>query len=1210
MPKSLLHPGWAVTLWVLLLWPGTALAQSPGLLRGVVLDDGGTPLPGVTLNVSNPELGVPDRGAVSDKSGAFQVASLPAGPDYRVRGSFPGYATVEFTDLEVSAGRVTTLRIILQPESKLRERVEVRAHPQVVDLDETTTQTRITSEFIDALPILGRNYQDVLSLAPGVTDTDGDGNPNIHGARDTDVITLVDGVSTSDPLTGKIGAQLNIDSIQEIEIKTSGATAEFSRAQGGFANIITKSGGNEFKGTFKFFWRGDTLDGDGAGTDDPRLHGGLGELGLRDLSFNDFTPFLSLEGPIVRDRAWFFMAHEYIQLEEPINTVNSAFVAGTREFREFAKLTWQATPNNRLALSINYDPQKYLNEGLNSFTAEESGYTEHVGGTILTLRSTVIMNPYVALETTASAFDERPDRHSNISPDGNGNGILYFDRNGNGFPELNERDYGEDFDNDGAFDVFEPILVDDGFRYHDDIDGDGERTLAGECEGNYREDFDCDGAIDPGEDRNQNGRLDDVPHPTGPYPYGHLVPEGRDQDYLLDRQTGLITGPYYQDFADSRRRFTLRQDLSVFVPDFRGSHDVKVGWAAEREVFDRDTTSRNIVAEYVPPYPYTKVHYDPTSPRYGTCFPCPDPIIVSALLPVQGQASKGATGFTAGLYVQDNYKPLPNLSLGMGLRLDQEIANASGYTFFDPGPARATFDRLGALIGNERNLEDLQLGDNNGIQSHGIMDDPLFQPGPEARLADVTDPIRAAMVRLFIRNHADVEFGTNAIAFLIPDVMRNGKVDPELLSEKGVIAQEPERFTLSNSNLAPRLSLSWDPAANGKSKLFATWGRYFDKLFLSTVSAEEGPDQVIRYYKFDNKSVRNRIEPNKQIGGPISTTPPSVNQVDRGLQTPFSDELTLGFEREIAPEVALSVTYIDRRYRQQLQDVDVNHYLRINPLTGQPLDVLGRIDRIKPPSTLGFSFERSNDGRPDLYLYNFYFNQILRVGNFNEARYRAIEVELRRRLARRWELQASYSYSRAVGAAEDFQSRLGNDPSTTEFEFGYLDYDQRHVVKLNGVTFLPKDWQLGASATWSSGLPYSVISRFFASDNADYQQFRTRFGYTLIRSGEETRFIPVRRNSGRNEASLDINLRARKAVVIGRTAASLFFEVFNVLNTDDLRIRTYEPTPDITQITQDDRSPQGPVLQGPLDVRSQGHLQIDATRRFGRRFQIGFQIEF
>src|SRR6185503_15702209 len=100
-------------------------------------------------------------------------------------------------------------------------------------------------------------------------------------------------------------------------------------------------------------------------------------------------------------------------------------------------------------------------------------------------------------------------------------------------------------------------------------------------------------------------------------------------------------------------------------------------------------------------------------------------------------------------------------------------------------------DRLGALIGNEKNLPDLAIGDGNGIQSHGIVDDPLFQPSPEIRLAGITDPIRTAMLKLFVRNHADVTFGSNALTFLIPDVTRNGKVDPALLSAAGAIAQEP-----------------------------------------------------------------------------------------------------------------------------------------------------------------------------------------------------------------------------------------------------------------------------------------------------------------------------------------------------------------------------------------------------------------------------------
>src|SRR5207249_763992 len=249
--------------------------------------------------------------------GSFQIASLPPARDYTVTATFPGFAAADLPDVEIQAGRTTRLRITLQPGSSLRERVEVRARPQVVDLEDTASTTRLSSEFIDGLPILGRNYQDVLSLAPGVTDVDGDGNPNIHGARDTDVVTLVDGVSTVDPLTGHVGQQLNLESIQEIEVKTSGASAEFSRGQGGFVTVVTKSGGNDFQGTFKFFWRGDFLDGDGAGIDNARLHGGLSETGLRDLHFNDYMPFLSLGGPIVKDKAWYFLTLEWIQQQTP-----------------------------------------------------------------------------------------------------------------------------------------------------------------------------------------------------------------------------------------------------------------------------------------------------------------------------------------------------------------------------------------------------------------------------------------------------------------------------------------------------------------------------------------------------------------------------------------------------------------------------------------------------------------------------------------------------------------------------------------------------------------------------------------------------------------------------------------------------------------------------------------------------------------------------
>ena len=1175
--------------WALLLacLPGAAWGQTTGTLRGQVADDRDAPLPGVTILVSSRSQGVLDRGSVTDPGGVFHLSGLPPAHDYVVRASFPGLAAVAMHDVEVTPRQVTTLRLILQPESALRERVEVRARPSPVNLESTTIETRLDSEFLEALPVLGRNYQDVLTLAPGVSDIDGDGNPNIHGARDTDMLTLLDGVSTTDPLTGKIGAQLNIESIQEIEIKTTGASAEFSRAQGGFANIITRSGGNDFRAAFRFYWRGSALDGDGAGIDDPALHAGVGESGLRDLTFQDILPFLSVEGPIVRDRAWFFAASELVRTEEPVNAVSAAFIRGVREFRQFGKFTWQPGVNHRLALSVNYDPQEYLNEGLNSFTREESGYTLRQGGTILTVKETAVLSPLVALETSVSSFDQRPALLPNLGPDSNGNGTLWIDYNRDDFPDAKERDPGEDYDDDGVFDVWEDRDRNGRLTGGEDRDGDGHVTPSGRgdtpggCEGFLREDINCNGRVDgPEEDRNDNQKIDDTPVPTSLYPYGKLAPQPQDREYTIDRNSGVRSGPHYEGYDDRRKRFTLRQDLSAFADGERSSHDVKLGLVLERESFSRRTERRTIIS------PVERAcDGSSCTPQEGV--DTPPTGFVSALLPAESLVFNSATGWTSGAYLQDNFKPAPNLSLGFGLRFDREIADSFGYSFFDPASEAAPFLRM------------LQLTGAGPDMNTGILRDPIFLGAGDPRLtaSPYTYAVQVAALGRLTRHHAALSFDSQSLRSL--GILPAGDVDPEVLASRGVSPQIPEEITLTNNNLAPRLSVAWDPAGSGRTKLYATWGRYFDKLFLGTIVGEEGPDGLDRYYLADPDGISASGQPNRKIGILISKSPPSATQVDRGLQTPFSDELTLGFEREIAPEVSLAVTYVHRRFRNQIQDKDVNHTLRFGP-DGQPLDVFGRFTvQVAPGGLDSASFQQKADGRPDLYIHNIFFNQVLRIGNYNEARYKALQVSLTRRLARRWQLQGSYTYSRAVGSAEDFQSRLGNDPSTLESEFGYLDYDQRHVVKLNAAAYLPRDWQVGWAMSWGSGLPYSVISRFFALDDLGYEQFRTRYGYTERDAAGQARFVTVGRNSERNRAAYDLNVSARKNFVLGSRLGALSFEVFNVLNSDDLRIFTYEPAL-LSGADGNRASAAGP----------RGPLQIDGERRFGRRFQVGLQFEF
>jgi len=1225
---------------LLLALPGVLRAEESGAVRGIVIDTSGAPLAGVSVEATNPGAGVASRGAVSGADGTFRIAGLPAARGYSVRFSLPGHAAVVLSDVAVRAGEATRVDITLSGERALRESIQVRASPQIVSLEETTTQSRFSSEFVDNLPILGRNYQDVLTLAPGVSDIDGDGSPNIHGARDTDVITLVDGVSTTDPLTGKIGAQLNLESIQEIEVKSSGATAEFGRAQGGFANIITKSGGNEFEGVFKFFWRGAMLDGDGAGIDDSSLHGGIGEQGLRDLNFNDFLPFLALSGPIVRDRAWFYAALEYIWRDEPVNALNTAFVTGLREFRGFAKATWQVHPNARLSLTINHDPQRFLNVGLNGLTLEETGYTVEEGGTNVTLRSLGVLSPEVVLEAALGHFDSRPATSPNLGLDTNGNDAVYIDRDSDGFLAPYERDPGDDWDADGAWDIWEDTIIangrideievpdpDRGPRatkiLSEDADGDGHLTARGACEGADREDTDCDGHLDNidedinhngvldstedidkdfrldhgTEDRDNDGLLDDTPFPVSTYPYGWLRPPAADRDYFIDESTGIVSGPFYETYDDQRKRDTVRADLGVFVADFRGTHDIKTGVMLEREAFDRTLERNDIVALQPPVEPVC-------DPEAGCLGGRPESLVY--MIPSDRSVNAEAQSQSGGIYVQDMYKPLPNLSFGLGVRFDREVVRAPGYTYFDPRAERAAFDRLMALSGGEVGRPDLISGNRDGLENRGIPSDPIFlgSPNPVQAAAPWTEPMRTQAIRRLTRHRSGLGFTLTSLAGLYDNIfLPNGDIDPARLSELGVSMQQPEEIAITNNNLSPRLSVAWDPGATGRSKVFATWGRYYDKLFLSSVTGEQGPDTLARYYLYDADGIDTTFLnglvtpiPNHHVGGLMSKAPPSVKQVDRSLKTPFSDEWTIGFEREIAPEVALSVRAIHRTFRDQLQDIDLNHEVRVDPGTGDYLDVLGVL-LLVPPRGGGSPREvRLPDGRPDLFINNFFFNQVLRVGNYNQAEYNAIEIEIKRRLARRWELQGSYAYSRAQGQAEDFQSRSGNDPSVIESEYGYLDFDQRHVIKLNLGMFLPGDWQAGVVTSWASGLPYSVISRFFSVDSTNYPQFRTRYGFTAVEDGARV-FVPLPRNSERNNAILDINLSARKNFVIGKSTAAVSLEVFNLLNSDDLHIRTYEPEQGDGFDIEARRSVAGPI-------------ELDATRRFGRRWQVGFQIAF
>ena len=85
------------------------------------------------------------------------------------------------------------MTISVQMVEELQERVRVSAERQVVNLETTQAVTKFSEEFIADLPVPGRFYQNVLTMTPGINDSDGDGNPNVHGSRNRDFSAMVNG---------------------------------------------------------------------------------------------------------------------------------------------------------------------------------------------------------------------------------------------------------------------------------------------------------------------------------------------------------------------------------------------------------------------------------------------------------------------------------------------------------------------------------------------------------------------------------------------------------------------------------------------------------------------------------------------------------------------------------------------------------------------------------------------------------------------------------------------------------------------------------------------------------------------------------------------------------------------------------------------------------------------------------------------------------
>ena len=327
-----------------------------GVIQGAVTDATGAVLPGVDVEARNLGTNLL-RTRMTDTEGRFVLLQLPPGR-YKVTYTLAGFATLTQEDVELSVGQAITLNAVMKV-SGVAETVSVVTMLSPVETTKTESATTLTERTIGTTPILGRKFEDLLTLTPGVSVVQGPDGDEITFAGQRGVFNNIslDGGDYNNGFFGEqMGGQraaidITLDAVKEFQVVATGANAEFGRTAGGVVNVITKSGTNQVNGSLFHFQRLEALT---SNTSDGKP--------LTDFHREQFGG--TVGGPISRDRMFFFFALEGIRenlsranLSEPIGTscpvsnptlgANEALINSNRDCQRVALLNFFKTTRNQ-----------------------------------------------------------------------------------------------------------------------------------------------------------------------------------------------------------------------------------------------------------------------------------------------------------------------------------------------------------------------------------------------------------------------------------------------------------------------------------------------------------------------------------------------------------------------------------------------------------------------------------------------------------------------------------------------------------------------------------------------------------------------------------------------------------------------------------------------------------------------------------------------
>ena len=343
--------------------PHVASAQLlTGTITGSVSDNTGAVMPGVTVTVSGERLIGGPHTQVTNQRGEYRIANLPPGT-YNLRFELSGFKGLVREDIQVSAGFVATVNISLEVGA-LEETVLVTGASPTVDTKSNVQQTVMSQKILEGVPT-GRDVWSLAKIIPGVSvstydvgGTQGMQQSDItaHGSRAEDKTFAIDGLSVNWSGTGGGATMVYYDQgmFEEINYQTSAIPAEVAIG-GVYMNMVTKAGGNRWKGDARYYYANDSMQSSNFADVSAKYNfpGGNPITGAQyDLNVTG-------AGPIMKDKIWVFGSFRQWRVDKKLlsvfNSNGTNAIDDNRITNGSIKLTTQLNLNHRLGAVYNFN---------------------------------------------------------------------------------------------------------------------------------------------------------------------------------------------------------------------------------------------------------------------------------------------------------------------------------------------------------------------------------------------------------------------------------------------------------------------------------------------------------------------------------------------------------------------------------------------------------------------------------------------------------------------------------------------------------------------------------------------------------------------------------------------------------------------------------------------------------------------------------------